>query len=52
MTVIAALAMLAVVAVATGLAVTVGRTHRKERREVESMFSNDPDERVWWDDRR
>ena len=41
-----------VVAVAIGLAVTAGRRHRRERHEVENMFSNDPDEGLWWEDGR
>jgi hypothetical protein len=46
------IAGIGVAGVAIGLAVTAGRRRRRERHEVESMFSNDPDEQVWWEDRR
>jgi hypothetical protein len=46
------IAAIAVVAVAVGLAVTTGRRHRRERHEVENMFSSEPDERAWWEERQ
>ena len=50
-TLIAALAAVAVVALAIALAVRVGRKHRLERHEVENMFSTDSDNRIWWEER-
>lgn len=49
-TLIAAIAAIAVVALAVALAVSVGRKHRAERHEVENMFSTESD-RTWWEER-
>ncbi len=49
MDVVALVAGLALLAVAVGLAVPARRRHRRERQDVENMFSNDPDEPAWWE---
>lgn len=48
----AMVATLAVVAAAVLTAVSFGRRRRRERREVENMFSTSEGDRVWWEDRR
>lgn len=48
----AVVAAVAVVAVAVLAAVKFIRQHRRERHEVENMFSTSEDDRVWWEDRR
>jgi Tfp pilus assembly protein FimT len=49
---LAVVAVVAMVALAVALAVSVGRKHRVERHEVENMFSTDGEDRVWWEERR
>ncbi len=49
MTYIAVLAAIAILAVVVGLAVPARRRHLRERKDVENMFSADPDDRAWWD---
>jgi hypothetical protein len=47
----AVFATVAVVAVAMLTAVSFGRQRRRERHEVENMFSSE-DDQAWWEERR
>lgn len=45
------IAGVAVIAVGSGLALSAGRNHRRERHEVENFFSSDHDEPAWWENK-
>ncbi len=51
MEVVAIIAGALVVGVGTGLALSAGRKHRKERHEVENFFASESQERDWWEER-
>jgi hypothetical protein len=40
-----------VVVLGLGVALAAGRKHRRERHEVETFFSTDPDQQAWWEER-
>jgi hypothetical protein len=51
MDLVAIIAGAAVVAVGSGLALSAGRKHRRERHEVENFFSGDHGEPAWWENK-